>query len=226
VIFLVVALLLVGGTLYADRYARERAERVVAAQLQSELATPEPPTVEIEGFPFLTQAVLGSIDSVQVSAAGAGTGRDVGLAVRRLDLQLTDVTSEDRFQTANATRVQGRAELDLAALRTLTGQDMAYAGDGRVRVEARTDVLGSNVLAVITGRPDLNVGDQTVTLAEPTVRVGGVDLPATAARLLISALVKPIPVTGVPYSLELTSLAVDGNGLTVDLTGEDVALRP
>jgi hypothetical protein len=223
-VFVVVAILLVGGFLLGDRYARDRAERSVAAQLQRQLATPQPPDVAIAGFPFLTQAIVGTIGSIQVTADSAGSGRDAGLTVRHLDLQLSDVSSDDRFQTATASRVAGDAQLDLAALSTLTGQGMTYAGGGRVRVEAHTDVLGSQVLAVITGRPELNVGAQTVTLVEPAVRVGRVDLPDAAARLLIEALVKPIPVTGVPYGLQIRSLAIDGNGLSVDLAGENVPL--
>ena len=54
-------MLLLAGLYVGDRYAHRRAEQQVAALLQSQLGTPQPPTVDIEGFPFLTQVAADSI---------------------------------------------------------------------------------------------------------------------------------------------------------------------
>ena len=64
-IILIVGLLLAGLDV-GDRYAHRRAERQVAALLQSQLGTPQPPTVDIEEFPFLTQVAADSIGRVHV----------------------------------------------------------------------------------------------------------------------------------------------------------------
>ena len=46
--------------------------------------------------------------------------------------------------------------------------------------------------------------DQTITLTDPEITVAGVDLPGFTADALLRALLKPIPVTGVPFDLRLS----------------------
>ena len=55
---LVVLLLLVALAVVADRAVEQVAEGVVARQLAAELGTT--PSVEVGGFPFLTQAIGGA----------------------------------------------------------------------------------------------------------------------------------------------------------------------
>ena len=75
---MLVVLALIGGGLYlGDRYAEQRAEREIAAELQSQLGTPTPPAVDIQGRPFLTQVVARSVGTVRVVAT---TSRRPGTA--------------------------------------------------------------------------------------------------------------------------------------------------
>ena len=62
----------------------------------------------IEGWPFLTQVVAGSIGTVRVGADDIGTTNDAPLAIARTDLVLTDVTSTDRFATMDVARPRAR----------------------------------------------------------------------------------------------------------------------
>src|SRR6186997_1898042 len=67
IIVMVLAVLCVGSYL-GDRYAHRRAEDRVATALQPQLGTSERPEVDIEGFPFVTQIITGSVGKIHVVA--------------------------------------------------------------------------------------------------------------------------------------------------------------
>jgi hypothetical protein len=56
-LIIVLAFVLIAAGLYfGDRFAQHRAEQRAAAALQPRFGTPQPPQVNIEGFPFLTRS--------------------------------------------------------------------------------------------------------------------------------------------------------------------------
>ncbi|HEY5820363.1 MAG TPA: DUF2993 domain-containing protein [Propionibacteriaceae bacterium] len=223
-IVLVVAVLLVGGLYYADGYAHEKIEARVAADLQTQLGTPTPPQVDIAGFPFLTQVVTQSIETVRVTGEDLGQQNEAQLVVSEADLTLSDVTSDDWFKTMNVAHAEGDALVGFDQLQALAGVPLTYAGGGRFEIDSTTTVLGYPVKARITGGLELNVADQTVTLSEPKVEVADVTLPDIAAKALLKAVVKPIPITGIPFGLTLTSMKVEDDGLHADLAGDNIAI--
>jgi hypothetical protein len=222
VIVLVVAALLVGGLVFADRYVRGRVEDSAATQLQTDLGTPTRPELSIEGFPFLTQVAAQSIRSVHLVADQVGQNIESSVVVAHVDLYLTDVVSQDRFATMTVSHAEGTALLDYAEVQSLSALPLVYVGGGRFRVDTSTTVLGQQVTAQVTGGLTLNSSDQTVTLSDPTVKVGDVTLPQVAADALISALVKPIPLTGIPFGLRLTSIDPQDDGLHAGVVGDNI----
>lgn len=221
---LLVALALVVLAVVGDRVAAGVAEDRAAIQLQSQLGTASPPEVDIEGFPFLTQASRQRFSSVRVVAAGV---RPPGSSttVQQVDLRLRDLTSTDDFRTSTARQVSGTATLDYPTVKTLTGQSLRYARDGKVEVSAPSTVMGVSVTAVVVGRPVVDEAEQTLSLAEPELTVNGLTVPEGTAQSLLSSVVKPAPVTGVPFGLRLNSVTAQPEGLVAGLTGADVAFR-
>ena len=61
---------------------------------------------------------------------------------------------------------------------------LSYAGEGRIRMETSTTLFGNKVVAQITGSPRWSV-EQTITLADPTIKVADVNLPDFAATALL-----------------------------------------
>ena len=78
--------------------------------------------------------------------------------------------------------------------------------------------------AEITGRPELDAEAQTITLTDPEITVAGVDLPGFTADALLRALLKPIPVTGIPLDLRLTSIDPQDSGLYAGVVGDSIPL--
>lgn len=227
-VFLLLGALVVVGLYAGDRYVLGRTEREAAAQLQTQLGTPQPPSVQVAGWPFLTQVAARHVRSVRVIADDVGTassGGGTSVPVAHTDLVLTDVTSPDWFQTMTAAQVAGTALVAYGNVGLLSNVPLAYAGDGRLRADTSATVFGAQIHAQITGTPQLDVRAQTITLGDAKVQVGGTTLPDVVSDALLRAVLKPIPVAGLPFGLTLSSVAAEDDGLHVGLEGTDVELR-
>ena len=224
ILVLSAALLLTAGLYMVDRLAEKRVTEQVTDNLQSALGTKDPPQVSFDGFPFLTQVASRNIRQVQVIADGIGTTREGLLPIAHADLLITDVTTTDWFQTMTASHVDGSAVVDYSALQEASNIPVAYAGDGRIRIEATTTLFGARVVAQITGVPRLD-RSQAITLGDPTITVASVELPDFTAEAMLRTVLEPIPVTGVPLGLTLSSVAAEPNAMRFGLVGDNVPLQ-
>ena len=87
-----------------------------AAELQVELGTPDQPKVDVAGSPFLTQIAAQSIDRIDIEARQVGTQIEGALALARVDMVLTDVSTDDWFVSMTAAHAEGNALIDWAAM--------------------------------------------------------------------------------------------------------------
>jgi hypothetical protein len=220
-IIILIAGLLVVGLYVGDRYAHRRAEQRVADLLQTQLGTPQPPMVSIEGFPFLTQVAADSIGRIHVVADQLGETNKAPVILAHADLIMTDVDTNDWFKSMKVAHSEGKARLDYAKLSSLAGAPLAYGGEGRVEIAVNTTVVRREVEAVITGSPRLNAKDQTMTLSDARIAVAGVKLPDFTAQALLAAVLKPIPLKGMPLGMTVTKIAAAEDGLQVDLVGDN-----
>jgi hypothetical protein len=221
---LLVLLLLGGGLYVGDRYAERRAERETAVELQSQLGTPTVPAVDIQGRPFLTQVVARSVGTVRVVADDIPASGDGTLPIAHADLLLTDISSTDWFATMTASHAEGTARIDYSALEAVAGAPLTYVGNGRIQRISTTTIVGREVQVKITGRPELDAEAQTIALADPEISVAGVELPDFTAEALRRTLLDPIPVTGVPLGLRLTSIDPQDGGIFAGVVGDNIAL--
>jgi hypothetical protein len=224
ILVLAVALLLAAGLYAVDRWTERRVADQVADNLQSALGTKDPPQVRFDGFPFLTQVASRNIRQVQVVADGIGATREGLLPVARADLLFTDVTTTDWFKTMTASHVDGSAVVDYSALHEASNIQVSYAGDGRIRIETTTTLFGARVVAQITGVPRLD-RSQAITLGDPTITVAGVELPDFTAQAMLRTVLKPIPVTGLPLGLRLSSVAAEPSVIRFGVVGDNVPLQ-
>lgn len=221
--------LLVGLVLLValDRVAAALAERAVAAQVRATGALAADPAVSIGGFPFLTQALRGRYDRVQVSASGLRG--EQGVTAFRADLAgvhvpLTAALS-GRVDQVPVDRVQARVVLGYRGLEQRIGERrlrLAPAGD-LLRVTGSVQVLGRTLSASALS---------TVRLDGPVVRVTAQRFEVGARpadRVLSAALGGRLDFTvrlrRLPYGLSLTSVTVQPDGLVATATGRNAVLR-
>lgn len=227
VMIAVISVLAVLAVLIAgDRVANAVAQNVLATQLQSELSTPTKPDVSIGGFPFVTQVLGGSFSSVQVTADDATVKEGpTSVAIAHLDATLTGITATDRYQNIVADRGEATALVDWTGVSTLAGHQLSYEADDRMRIDFSVPIGRLSIDGYITGRPQLDVDAQTITVADPQVNVASVDVPQAVVDAVSRIVLQPIPIQNLPYDISVTGLTVQPDGLVLSGTGQDIPLR-
>ncbi|MGH3793575.1 MAG: LmeA family phospholipid-binding protein [Pseudonocardiaceae bacterium] len=110
----ITVLVLVGLAVGADYAAAAAAEYEVAKQVRAELGLAADPSVRINGFPFLTQALMGDYSDIDMQAAGLTVGplHDVAVEASMHDVHapLSELRSGD-LGSVRATTVNGRIRI-------------------------------------------------------------------------------------------------------------------
>jgi len=227
VMIAVIAVLAVLAVLIAgDRVANAVAQNTLANALQSELSTPTKPDVSIGGFPFVTQVLGGSFSSVQVTADDATVADgETTVEIAHLDATLTGITATDRYATIVAGRGEASALVDWGSVSSLAGQQVSYVADDRMRIDFSVPIGRLSIEGFITGRPQLNVDDQTITVVDPEVTVASVDVPQAVVDAVSRIVLQPFPIQELPYDIKVTGLTVQPDGVSLSGTGQDIPLR-
>lgn len=224
-----VGLVVLAGLLaVADRVAAAVAANAVADQVvaAADLVSAD---VSIDGFPFLTQALGGRYDSVSVVARGVVAG---DLTVDRLDATLTGVSvplsdvlsgavGQVPVASVQATALVGYDELARrSGDRRLT---IAPEGD-RLRVSGTVSVLGQTVSA--SALSSVRVDGGAVVVTAQSYSVGDAAASAAVTDALGGRFDLRIPVTDLPYGLQVSGVRVSPAGVEVSAAAAGTVLVP
>ena len=139
--------------------------------------------------------------------------------IKRAEVVLRDVRVARDFSSATAAHTTATALVSYADLSSTLGVTVGYAGDGRVRAEASTSVLGQTVRGSVTAEPVVH--DGTLAFDAAQVSVGGVSLPAAATRALAGVFGAPLSLAGLPYGLSVRSVVAAADGLRLTVTARN-----
>jgi hypothetical protein len=220
VVVLVLAVVLVAGGAVLDRIMHGRAEDALAAEVVDRVEVDGAYDVVIDGFPFLTQVLAGSLAEVRGEAQAVVVE---GVPLRDVRVAVRDVTTSEPHV---AQTVEVNATVPLATVEAALAE--ATPGGG-IDVGAREGelVLGTEVLGLdVTLRVRPAAAGAEVALELTEVSIGGAtvaaeDLPAPLADLLDEW---RLAVPGLPDDIELTRLEVLDDGVRVRAEGADVDL--
>jgi hypothetical protein len=217
-----------------DRVGATVAERVLAGELQRSGALPTRPEVDVRGVPFLTQALRGRYDRVDVVARDVPAGEVSGtpVTVSRLSttlrgarVPLADALSGE-VTSVPVDRVDARARLPYSVLQPSTEVgDLTVSPEGdRLRLRGSVEVLGERVTG--SALASLAVQDGAVV-----VTAEGVDLGSEAANRLVTRALRGrfdarVPLQGLPYGLQVDGVRVRQDGLDVTARADDTVLSP
>lgn len=213
---LVAGVVLLALLVAGDRGAEQLAEGVLAGELEGELGAR--PDVEIDGFPFLTQALRGRYDRLQVTAdrvdrAGVPV-LDVAATLSGVQVPLSDAVSGAVDSVpVQGLRVRGLVTYD--ALERLAGdRGIELAAEGaEVRVSGTVRVLGDEVPA--SALSSLRLEGDTVVLTARTLEVGGAEPTGQVAGALSGRLDVAVPLPALPYGVRLSAVESGPDGVTV-----------
>lgn len=224
VVLLVLAVLVA----VADRVGAAVAGRAVAAELQSAVALSARPEAEVRGIPFLTQALAGRYEDVRVTAKDVPAG---DLTVRELRAELAGVRAplgeavSGSLTEVAVDRVDARALVSYDALsRRSSERQLTLSAEGdRLRVRGSVRVAGQTFAAEAVSQLALD-GEVLVVKAEQ-VRVGDARVDRAIERALQGRLDLRVPLTGLPYGLSVTDVAVEPDGIRLTAAARDTVLR-
>ncbi|MET9955338.1 DUF2993 domain-containing protein [Streptomyces sp. NPDC006339] len=220
---LIVAVVLGGLLVGADRLTLAYAESEAAAGVRLGTAKAESTEVDIKGFPFLTQVMDKRLDEVEVRLTGfraTAGGRPVRIGELTADLR--DVTLGDGYAIERAGSADGLALISYADLAAASGRDarVAYGGDGKLKVTGGVRILGRTLTRSVLS---------TVTLVDGnTLRVRADEVPGEGIPGLEDMVRARTDfdrrIEGLPQGMRLTKVEAREDGLAVTVTGRDVVL--
>src|SRR5262249_19652718 len=114
----VVLLILVGAFVIGDRLAKSYAQDKIAQQIQTQATMARKPSVNIEGFPFLTQVAGHDLRKVDISARDVQEGK---LDISAINATATGVRLNSSFSGATIDQVNGTALVTFASLEAAAG---------------------------------------------------------------------------------------------------------
>ena len=123
-----------------------------------------------------------------------------------------------------ADRGEATALVDWTGVSTLAGQQVSYVADDRMRIDFSVPIGRLSIDGYITGRPQLDVDAQTITVADPQVNVASVDVPQAVVDAVSRIVLQPIPIQNLPYDISVTGLTVQPDGVWCPGTGQDIPL--
>ncbi|WP_329039526.1 DUF2993 domain-containing protein [Streptomyces sp. NBC_00178] len=224
-ILLIIAVVLGGVFVAADRVAVHFAESEAADRVGFGGAEAGSTDVSIKGFPFLTQVADSRLDEVDVKVKdirASAAGRDIRISEIRA--RLRDVTLGAGYTSATAARATGTAVLSYAALTEAAdeGVTVAYGGDGKVKVtgSVRIPLVDRTVTRTVLSSVTLVDGD--------TVRVRADEVPGEGIPGLEGLVRKKTDfergIGGLPGGLKLEKIEVAPGGLEISMSGADIPL--
>ena len=209
-VLLVVAVVL----LIADRVSNLIAENDMANQFTTN-GFPVRPSVDIEGFPFLTQVAAKDFKKVVISASNIPAGP---VTISSLNATITGMHLNSSWNGATIDHVTATAFVSLSSLTGGISSELGDAAsltavpDGANKLKVTGTVLGLSASGVVEIK---QTGPQQITVELPTT--GGLvgTLLGSAASFTIT-----LP-AGVPPSLRITGLTINGQGLTLSAAATD-----
>jgi hypothetical protein len=223
---LVVVLVLLGLAVVADRVAVGIAEDRVGQELASKGGLAGTPTVDIAGFPFLTQAVAGRYDDVRISLTADELGQPEGtradVALHGVHVPLSSVLSGSVDQVP-VDRIDGTATLSYALLSAQLGGNatIRHEGDG-LRITKTVELLGQTFPLTATGTVALDGGELVVDVARASG--AGVDVPEFLVTRVSDLLDLRYALPELPFGLQLTGVQPAEDGVDVQIAARDTVL--
>ena len=207
----------------ADRGAAALADRALTRELQREAGLAAPPDVDIRGVPFLTQALRGRYERVDVTARDVPAGEVQGTEVRLQTLTATlrgarvplSAVLSGTVAAVPVDRVDAEAEVpyDVFA-RSSGGRRLTVSQDGdRLRVRGQVRVLGRRLSGEAISR--LSLDDDVLLVTPEAFDVGGELADRLVTRALGDRFDLRVDLGDLPYGLRVDDVRVQADGVVV-----------
>ena len=219
-VIVIVVIVLIALLVGLDFAARAFAENKAASEIQQQ-GFPKKPSVDIEGFPFLTQVASHRFQDIQISSTNDIEGP---LDISSINASLKNVHINGAFSGGTIGTLYGTASITFAALANAMTSQAGSLGQ-----------LANAGLTFSAAGPDevkasLNVLVFSGTAVWRVTRTTGnaINIRLVSAGGLPSSLLSPISditlnLPKLPLGLKIQSISVNSSGLVGVLTGHNVS---
>ncbi|MER7546437.1 DUF2993 domain-containing protein [Actinomadura sp.] len=225
-VLLVLLIFVAAALVAADRLGVRVAEDKIGEQVAAQYDLPQQPDVTIHGVPFLTQAVGGEYEHIEV-AIGDWTEQGVTVTGVTVDMRgvqapLSEVSKGSAAnvtaRTATASAVIPYAVIKKEAPKEV--KSIGPKGDG-LQVEMAGDILGF----AVSGTAVVEVKPTAKGIAVTPVSVGSNGAAQIPLALVKRQLTWVVPVADLPVGSRISRIEPTPDGLRVAATAENVHLN-
>ncbi|WP_199549945.1 DUF2993 domain-containing protein [Streptomyces sp. N35] len=237
-ILLIIAVILGGLFIAADRIAVGFAEDEAADKIRVSEGLAEKPDVSINGFPFLTQLAGGKLDDVSIGIddyeAPAEDGKKIRIA--ELDATMRGVEFSDSYSSATADSADGSALIAydelLKAAKVESAQvapgmtakvvGLSAADNGKIKVAIEVTAFGKKLPPIgVTSTVTVEDGNTVYVHADAMPKLAGVSVADRKMREITDFKQK---IDGLPAGIDLKSVRSAEKGVEIAVTGTQVKL--
>ncbi|NUT46785.1 MAG: DUF2993 domain-containing protein [Saccharothrix sp.] len=246
---LIIAALVVAALLVAADFGLAAAgEYQVAQQMREKFGLSEDPSVRINGFPFITQAVAGDYRDIEISATGVPVRDQLRDLEIRANLHHTRIGLSDLLsgntRGAKIDQVRGSVKIKANDLNRLVNQvtpfsDMAIEPDNRteppagqaqdptvaaVKLSGNTKVAGRDIRITAYGTVSLVNGQVVIGMDDvelDDMALDGLDAVLGVVREALSVTIDP---GALPFTVTPTAVRVESGAFTVEGSINDIPL--
>ncbi|GAA3826345.1 DUF2993 domain-containing protein [Streptomyces phyllanthi] len=237
-ILLIVAVILGGLFVIADRVAVNFAEDEAAEKMRTTEGLSSTPTVSIKGFPFLTQVADGELDDVEVGIkdyeAPTGSGNDT-IRISDLKADMHGVAFSSDYSSATAQSATGTATIayeqllkaakseptDVGPGVTAQVVGLSDGGNGKIKVEIEATVLGTELPKPVSVLSTVSVEGDTVKVRADSLPDLGTGLAENAIRSITDF---QQDLKDLPGGIKLDKVEGAAKGVEITVKGSDVKL--
>ena len=225
-VLLVLVILLAVVVVAADRVGVRVAQDKIGEQVAAQYALPRQPDVTIHGIPFLTQAVGGEYEHIEV-AIGDWTEQGVTVTGVKVDMRgvqapLSEVSKGSAAnvtaRTATASAVVPYDVIKKAAPKEV--ESIGPKGD-----DLSVKLTGSILGFAVSGTAVVEVKPTAKGIAVTPVSVGSDGATQIPLALVKRQLTWVVPVTDLPVGSRISEIQPTPEGLRVAATAENVRLN-
>ncbi|HEX7353908.1 MAG TPA: DUF2993 domain-containing protein [Mycobacteriales bacterium] len=225
-----VVLFLVVLFVVADRLTEAAAARALAVKARETSLLAGDPSVDIHGFPFLTQAIRGRYSRIDVTTHGIHRG---GLRLDTVKGTFEGVhlglsaALNGRVTSVPIDHATGEVDItypDLNAFLAASHLSVHPDGSDHLTVSGTATLFGAAV--TVSGPVAITVIGGSLSLAPPiaTLRGPGGVLPEAAARTVAKAFTVQVRLNNLPFGLDLKSVRVGPTDITITASATNIAV--
>jgi uncharacterized membrane protein YciS (DUF1049 family) len=222
VILVAVILGLVGALAVTDAWTRRQTEQRISSQLAVLFGTGQPVHVQVQDIPFLPDLLRNRLGTGRAEAQDVTLnwqGRQVTLQQVTIDVHGLSPLRDP--QQGVIDRLEGRVQVGYPVISELTGAQVSFLGDGRIRVRAQVTILDTTLPAVVDAGVAVDSGGQ-LSLLSPQAQVGGVPVPNSLLSSVLGSLQSRLVLPALPSSLTYSGVAVLPDGIQLGIAGTGV----